>query len=70
MAKEIKLMLSVTVTDVGIQYEIDSNIDLTSSSALAITGVTHFLREAGMPDTEIAKVFQLTANALLEKKKN
>lgn len=31
MAKEIKLMLSVT--DAGIQYEIDSNIDLTSSSA-------------------------------------
>lgn len=69
MAKKIKLMLSVTVTDVGIQYEIDSNTDLTTSSALAITGVTHYLRKAGMPDTEIAKVYQLTAKELLEKAK-
>lgn len=69
MAKEIKLMLSVTVTDAGIQYEIDSNTDLTTTGAIAMIGVTHCLRKSGMPDADIAEVYQTTAKALLEKTK-
>lgn len=69
MAKEIKLTLSVTVTDAGIQYGIDSNTDLTTTGAVAMAGLTHCLRKAGMPDTDIAEVYQATAKALLEKTK-
>ena len=69
MAKEIKLTLSVTVTDAGIQYGIDSNTDLTTTGAVAMAGLTHCLSKAGMPDTDIAEVYQTTAKALLEKTK-
>ena len=65
METKYKVELAVVKTENGKEFKIDSNTDMSTTSALAMAAACHCLRKKGLPEARIARMFQLTAMAIL-----
>ena len=65
MEEKYKVELSITKTEDGEKFQIESNTDMSTTSALAMAAACHCLRKEGLPEARIARMFQLTAMAIL-----
>lgn len=65
MEEKYKVELSVTKTEDGEKFQIESNTNMSTTSALAMAAACHCLRKEGLPEARIARMFQLTAMAIL-----
>lgn len=65
MEEKYKVELIVTKTEDGEKFQIESNTDMSTTSALTMAAACHCLRKEGLPEARIARMFQLTAMAIL-----
>lgn len=65
MEEKYKVEMTVVKTDGKEKIQVDSNTDMTTTSALAMAAACHCLRKEGLPEARIARMFQLTAMTIL-----